>query len=426
MIPSEMIPGRHRLKLWTALALLAALCALAASCGRSRAQANANNKAANPSASPDPVVVTSAAAVVRSLPRYVEATGSLAGDEQTDVAPNVGGRVSSVSVDLGTYVRKGAPLVRLDPADAKLRLEQLQAQAQQAQSAVRQAEERIGLRAGRQFDVSRVAEVGAARAALDLAEKQLRRFDKLIESGDVSRAQYDQQRAQRDQLQQQYEAALAAARQNYAGIATARAAAAAAEAQVAQARKSIADTTIYAPISGYVSDRPADVGEYVTTASKIATIVRTNPLRLRIDIPEQYITLVRAGQTVAVTTSAYADRSFGGRVARISPGVTAASRTLTVEAEVENGEGLLKPGQFATVRIQLPQPEPAVLVPASAVRTEETTSHVFVLTNGRVEDRLVQLGRRDGELVEVKGVREGELVATSNLEQLKDGAPVRQ
>ncbi|MDQ3907677.1 MAG: efflux RND transporter periplasmic adaptor subunit [Acidobacteriota bacterium] len=421
-----MISRNHQLKLWTALALVFALAALAASCGRSRANTNANSAAANPNGPPEPVVVTSAAAIVRSLPRFIEATGSLAADEQTDVAPNVGGRVASVSVDLGTYVQKGAPLVRLDPADAKLRLEQLQAQAQQAQSAVRQAEERIGLRPGQQFDVNRVAEVGAAKAALDLAEKQLRRFDKLIESGDVSRAQYDQQKAQRDQLQQQYDAALAAARQNYAGIATARAAAAAAEAQVAQAKKSIADTTIYAPISGYVSDRPADVGEYVTTASKIATIVRTNPLRLRIDIPEQYITLVRPGQTVAVTTSAYSDRTFNGRIARISPNVTAASRTLTVEAEVENGEGLLKPGEFATVRIQLPTPEPAVLVPASAVLTEETTNHVFVLANGHVEDRLVQLGQRDGDLVEVSGVKEGELVATSNLEQLKDGAPVRQ
>ncbi len=422
-----MISRNHqRLKLCLALALLCALAAVAASCGRSNAKANANGNAANPNATPEPVVVTSAAAIVRQLPQFVEATGSLAPEEQTDVAPNVGGRVASVSVDLGTYVQKGSPLVRLDPQDAKLRLEQLQAQAQQAQSAVRQAEERIGLRPGQQFDVNRVAEVGAAKAALDLAEKQLRRFDKLIESGDVSRAQYDQQRAQRDQLQQQYDAALAAARQNYAGIATARAAAAAAEAQVAQARKSIADTTIYAPISGFVADRPADVGEYVTTASKIATIVRTNPLRLRIDIPEQYITLVRPGQTVAVTTSAYADRTFNGHVARISPNVTAASRTLTVEAEVDNGEGLLKPGEFATVRIQLPTPQPAVLVPASAVRTEETTSHVFVLNNGHVEDRLVQLGQRDGDLVEVKGVREGELVATSNLEQLKDGAPVRQ
>ncbi|MFL6229791.1 MAG: efflux RND transporter periplasmic adaptor subunit [Pyrinomonadaceae bacterium] len=419
--------SRSRLKLCLTFASLLALAALSVSCGRSRAQANANANAAGANATPEVVVVTSAAAIVRQLPRFIEATGSLAADEQTDVAPNVSGRVTSVGVDLGTYVQKGAVLVRLDPADAKLRLEQLQAQAQQAQAAVRQAEEKIGLRPGQQFDPTRVAEVGSAKAALDLAEKQLRRFDKLIESGDVSRAQYDQQRAQRDQLQQQYEAALAAARQNYAAIATARAAARAAEAQVAQASKSIADTTVYAPISGYVAERPADVGEYVTTASKIATIVRTNPLRLRIDIPEQYITLIRPGQTVAVTTSVHADRAFNGRVARISPNVTAASRTLTVEAEVENNESLLKPGEFATVRVQLPQPEPAVLVPARAVRTQETTNHVFVLVNGHAEDRLVQLGQTEGDLVEIKsGVREGELVATSNVEQLKDGATVQQ
>jgi membrane fusion protein (multidrug efflux system) len=150
-------------------------------------------------------------------------------------------------------------------------------------------------------------------------------------------------------------------------------------------------------------------------------------LRLRIDIPEQYITLVQSGQSVTVTTSAYADRTFAGRVARISPNVTSASRTLTVEAEVENGQGLLKPGQFATVRIQLPKPEAAVLIPASAVRTQEASSHVFVIHDGRAEDRVVQLGQVEGELVEVKtGLREGETVATSNLEQLKDGAVVRQ
>jgi multidrug efflux pump subunit AcrA (membrane-fusion protein) len=422
-----MIP-RKQIKFWAVAAALAALCLVAASCGRSRAQSNGNAKAADPNATPEPVVVTTAAAIVRELPRFIEATGSLAADEQTDVAPSVAGRVSAVGVDLGSYVQKGAVLVRLDPEDARLRLRQLEAQAQQARSSIAQAEARIGLRPGQSFDPTRVAEVQAARAALELAEKQLRRYERLIESGDVSRSSYDQQRAQRDQLQQQYEAALAAARQSYAGVQTARAAAAAAEAQVAQARKAIADATVYAPISGYVADRPADVGEYVTTASKIATLVRTNPLRLRIDIPEQSITLIRPGQSVSVTTSAYADRAFAGRVARISPNVTSASRTLTVEAEVENGQGLLKPGQFATVRIQLPKGEAAVLVPARAVRQDQTTARVYVVgREARVEERVVQLGQPDGELVEIKsGIREGELVATSGLEQLKDGAAVRQ
>lgn len=419
--------SRNQLKVWSVVALVLLLAAFTASCSRSKANANAKAAAADPNATPEAVVVTSAAAIRRDLPRFVEATGSLGADEQTDVAPNVGGRVSAVGVDLGSYVQKGAVLIRLDPADARLRLAQLEAQAQQALSAVRQAEARIGVRPGQAFDPTRVAEVRSAKAALDLAETQMRRYEKLIESGDVSRSSYDQQKGQLDQLRQQYEVALQAARQNYAAIQTARAGAAAAETQVAQARKGISDTTIYAPISGYVSERPADVGEYVTTSSKIATIVRTNPLRLRIDIPEQYLPLVRPGQSVSVTTSSYPDRAFAGRVARISPNVTAASRTLTVEAEVDNGGGLLKPGQFASVRMQLPNSEAAVLVPASAVRTQESTSHIFVLRDGRVEDRVVQPGQAEGDLVEIKlGVREGELVATSNLEQLKDGAAVRQ
>jgi multidrug efflux pump subunit AcrA (membrane-fusion protein) len=417
--------SRNKFTLPAFALLVLALSLLASGCGRSAESKNKQAAAAN--ATPEVVQVSTAAAITRELPRYTEATGSLAADEQTDVAPNVSGRVVAVGVDLGSYVQRGAVLVRLDDADARLRLTQLQAQAAQAQSAVRQAEARIGLRPNQAFDVTRVAEVGSARVALELAEKQLRRFERLIESGDVSRASYDQQRAQRDGLQQQYEAALSAARQNYAGIATARAAAGAAEAQVAQARKAIADTVVYAPISGYVADRPADVGEYLTPSSKVATIVRTNPLRLRIDIPEQLIGSISPGQGVSVLTSAYADRAFAGRIARISPNVTAASRTLTVEAQVENGEGLLKPGQFATVRISQPAGTPAVLIPARAVRTEQDTSRVFVVKDGRVQERVVQLGQVEGELVEVKsGIGTDELVATSGVEQLKDGAAVRQ
>jgi multidrug efflux pump subunit AcrA (membrane-fusion protein) len=404
---------------------LSALATLGAACGGSRAETNKKDGAeAQALASVD---VTTAAAVRRDLPRYIEATGSLAADEQTDVAPTVAGRVVEVGVDLGSYVQQGQVLVRLDAADARLRLEQLEAQLAQAQSAVRQAEERIGLRAGERFDPAGVAEVGAARATYELAEKQLRRYETLIESGDVSRSAYDQQKAQRDQLKQQYESALAQARQSFAGVQTARAAAVAAASQVEQAQKAVRDVVITSPISGFVSDRPADVGEYVSTSMKVATVVRTNPLRVRIDIPEQQIASVRPGQSVSASTSAYPDRAFAGRVVRISPSVSSQSRTLTVEAEVENPEGLLKPGQFATIRVLMTEIDPTILVPARAVRTDGTTSRVFVIKDDVAQERLVQLGQHDGELVEVKGnISADELVATSNLEQLSDGVMVKQ
>jgi len=418
--------ARNQLKLFAVALVLAVVSLFALACS-SKASPNKNEKAAGPQGAPPVIQVATAPAIRRQLPRFFEATGSLAADEQTDVAPAVAGKVVAIGVDLGSYVRRGAVLVRLDDRDARIRLEQAQAQVQQSQAQVRQGEARIGLRPGQDFDPERVAEVGVARVALLLAEKQLKRYERLIESGDVSSSTYDQQKAQRDQLQQQYEAALAQARQNYAAVETARAALASAQAQVDQVRKAIADAVVTAPISGSVVDRPADLGEYVTTSTKVATIARTSRLRVRIDIPEQALAAVRVGQNVSVNVSAYPDRAFSGRIARISPNVTAASRTMTVEADVENSGGLLKPGQFATVRIMEPQSEPAVLVPLRDIRTEAGASLVFVIKNGRAEQRPVQLGQAEGDLVEIKnGVAADELVATSNVEQLSDGVSILQ
>jgi RND family efflux transporter MFP subunit len=416
-------PGN--LKSVVLILLLVAVGAFIASCGGSKANVRKEETAAN--AQPVVVEVTTAAAIKRDLPRFFEATGSLAGDQQTDVAPQTAGKVVAVGVDIGSQVRRGQMLVRLDDAELKLRVDQAAAQVEQAKAAVRQAEEKIGLRPGQAFDPNRVAEVAAARVTLELAEKNLKRAEKLIESGDVSRSFYDEQRARRDQLKEQYEVALAQARQNFAGVDVARTNVANAQAQLALARKSLSYAVIPAPIDGYVSERTADLGEYVSPQQKVVTIVRTNPLRIRIDIPEQAISEVRVGQSVSITTSAWPDRNFSGRVARIAPNVSATSRTMTVEAEIENGSGALKPGQFATVRLLQERAEPAVLVPARAVVTDAGVSRVYVIKNGHAEQRLVQTGQTEGDLIEIKnGIAADDLVATSNMEQLSDGIAVKQ
>lgn len=408
-------------------ALAVALCGvllLAASCGGSKA--NVRTEASGP-AQPAAVEVTTATAIVRELPRFFEATGSLTGDEQTDVAPSIAGKVVLVAVDLGSFVRRGQTIVRLDDVDSKLRVEQARAQVDQAKASLRQAEEKVGIRPGQSFDINKLPEVSNARVALELAEKNFRRSEKLIESGDISRSVYDQQKAQRDQLKEQYESALSLARQNNAAVMTARANVANAESQLNLAVRSQSYANVYSPIDGYISERSADLGEYVSTTTKVATVVKINPLRVRIDIPEQAIPSVSVGQSVSVTTSAWPDKNFSGRVARISPNVTPTSRTLTVEAEIENRSGVLKPGQFATVRILQSRAAPATLVPSRAVRTESGVSRVFVIKDGKAQERQVQLGQTEGDLVEIKsGVAENEIVATSNVEQLSDGMAVKQ
>ena len=414
----------RNLKLAALALLLIAVAIFAAACGGSRANVRKDDGAAK---APEAVVVTTAAAIKRDLPRFFEATGSLAGDQQTDVAPQTSGKVVAVGVEIGSAVRRGQMLVKLDDVELKLRVDQAATQVEQAKAAVRQAEEKIGLRPGQAFDPNKVAEVAAARVALDLAEKNLRRAEKLIESGDVSRSFYDDARARRDQLKEQYDVQLAQARQNYAAVDVARTNVANANAQLALARKNLSYAIIPAPIDGYVAERTADLGEYVSPQQKVATLVRTNPLRIKIDIPEQAIPEVKVAQSVSVTTSAWPDKNFAGRVARIAPNVSATSRTLTVEAEIDNSGGALKPGQFATVRILQERAEPAVLVPSRAVVTEAGVSRVFVVKDGRVEQRIVQTGQTEGDLIEVKtGVAADELVATSGIERLTDGVAVKQ
>ena len=430
--------------------------AVFSACAGSRAASSQDNaNAANAAAAPPPVAVSVAPAVTRQLPEYFEATGSLISDAQSDVAPAIGGKVVAVNFDVGSYVQKGSVLVQLDDRDARIRLEQAQAQVAQAQSQVQQAranveqarsnvvqtQARLGLTPNQSFNVNNIAEVKTAKAALDLAQIQLQRNERLIESGDVSRSQYDQLKAQRDQAQAQYEAALNAANQNNAAIRTAQSAVESAQAvvtssqraveaaqtQIASANKAISDAVIYSPITGSVLERNADIGEFVSTTGKVATVVRTNPLRARIDVPEQSISNVRIGQPVSLNTSAYPDRQFSGTIARIIPGLNATSRTLTVEAEINNIDGLLKPGQFATVRILLPQNRTVVMVPVRAVRQEGTTNRVFVINNGRAEQRLVQIGQTENDLVETTGnLKPDEKVAVSNLELLADGVEVKQ
>lgn len=447
--------------------LITSLALFFAACGSSKAETNEANK----KAAPEAVQVTTANAVVRDMPGYFEATGTLGSDAQTDVAPTIAGKIVEVNFDVGSYVNKGDVLVRLDPQDARIRLEQAERQVEQARtqveqvkSTVKQAEAaveqakanmrqqqiRLGLTEGYNFDINKFSQVLSVRAQLELAEKELQRAQRLLESGDISRSIYDQRLANRNQLLGQLEEAKSNAAVAIKAIQVAMEAVKTAEAQVGiaranvntsqaayntslsgvdAARKAVNDTAIYAPISGYVSERVADLGEYTNPNApntKIATILRTSILRLRVDVPEQSIGLVQIGQGVSLKVSAYPDRNFAGTIVRMLPAVNTTSRTLTVEAEVESG-GLLKPGLFATARIAQSKAVPTILVPATAVRTDGGVVKVFVIQDGRAVEKLVQVGDTENDLIQIKqGLTENEKVAVSNVDQLYDGVSVKQ
>ncbi len=397
-------------------------------------------------------------ATILPIPTYIEATGNLTSDAQTDVAPAVAGKIVEVNFDIGSYVSQGSVLLRLDSRDAMIRLEQARAQVEQQRQAVQQAEAnaeqglanlrqtqaRLGVKDGETFQIKDFSQVKTFSAQLDLAERELRRAERLLESGDVSKSLYDQRKSQRDAIIGQLDearsnaavairaidTARAAYESSRSAVGVARAALGSVQTQVAAAQKAVSDTSVLAPISGYIAERTADVGEYIspsTPNSKIATIVRTSTLRVRIDISEQDIAKVATGQGVSVQTTAWPERKFAGVVVRISPSLNATARTLTVEAEIQNVDGLLKPGQFATVRITQSKPEPAVMIPVRAVKTVGDTNSVFVVKDGIAREQFVQLGLLENDIIQIKsGVVEGDAVVTSDLTQLTDGVFVRQ
>jgi RND family efflux transporter MFP subunit len=194
---------------------------------------------------------------------------------------------------------------------------------------------------------------------------------------------------------------------------------------VVLARKALADTVVRAPFAGVVGERLVSVGDYVTRGTKVASVLRTSPLRVQLTVPEQYSAEVAVGRSVSFEVDASPGKKFTGQVRYVSPALEASSRTLVVEAVVPNDAGALKPGSFATALIEQANQSPGILIPAAAVRTVAGTSRVFVVSGDKVEERLVTIGQLVGDLVEVtSGLEAGDTVATSNVAQLTDGSRV--
>ena len=357
------------------------------------------------------VTVSSTAAVERPIRRFLEVTGTLAAQEEAEVAAEVQGRVIATPVERGTRVADGDPLIRIASAE-------MEAQAAEAEANAAQIVGRLGLADGSEFTVERVPEVANARANLDLAQGDFERAQMLFERKLLSKADFDQRTAQAEVARRQYDIARNGALQQYQALLAARA-------RVSLAKKALADTVVRSPFSGVVGQRLVSVGDYVARGTKVASVMRTNPLRVNLTVPEQYSAEVAVGRPVSLEVDAAPGQHFEGQVRYVSPALQADSRTLVVEALVPNDSGMLKPGSFATARVEQASERPGILVPTAAVRTVSGTSRVYVVAGERAEERIVTVGQTVDDLVEITtGLKAGESVATSNVEKLSDGAHV--
>jgi RND family efflux transporter MFP subunit len=319
--------------------------------------------------------VQTAAVAELPVPEYITLTGSLRADQESNIAADANGKVLQVLVERGQEVKGGQVVATLDARAASLSASAAQAQARLAQS------------------------------QLEQARRECDRVKKLLETGAISQAEFDQQTSQC--TVQQWSSA-------------------AAEAQQASATKLLGDTHIRAPFDGIIGERLVNVGQYVEPSTRVASIYDPDPLRLAVTVPEASLAAIHEGMPVAFTVAAFPNDSFTGSVKFISPNVRETSRDLVVEAIVPNKDGRLRPGMFAVARIQTGE-RPYPVVPTAALARDETETRVFVVGPGHeVQEHLVQLGEsKDGFVAVLNGVKTGDSVVLQPGPDVHDGARVQ-
>ena len=381
------------------------LAALASGCGKEQ-PIQAKQDAA-------PVSVRASKVSAREVRRIVQSVGTLFPFDETIVSAEIEGRVVGLNADLGDSVQKGQVLVRISDEEQRYLVAQTEAQ-------LRMATERVGLKNENDKieDIREASEVRRAQADLFEAEQRFKRVRSLVDQGIGSQAELDQAQARFRSAQAAYDQSINQARNLLQEIERYRAA-------LDLQKKKLRDTTVYAPFAGKVKERQVTPGQFVRPNSPLFTIVKTDPIRLRLEIPERLAPWIKTGQMAEVTMEAYEDRKFNGKIWRISPTVDQTKRTFVVEALIDNPGGELKPGSYARASLPTNKVERITLAPSRAVAYILGSNKAFVVENGVIEAREVKIGDRFEQDVEIiEGLQEGETVAVSQLNRLDSGTKV--
>ena len=311
----------------------------------------------------------------RALTESVRLSGSVSPMEQSAVKAEVAARLAEVPVREGQAVRRGEVLARFETVELAARLNEKQANLE------------------------------GARAQLVLAEKTLAKNRTLNRNNIVSDTSLDQaessfgfQRAQVDAL----------------------------AAQVELARKALRDAVVVSPIDGMVAARSVNPGENLAVNAAMFTIVDLSRVEVEATVPAEQVARLAVGQNARLRVEGFGEREFAGRVARINPMARVGSRAIPVYVTVDNRDGALRGGMFASGEVLVAEASGAIAVPPVAIRHDDQGDFVLVIADGRTVrrpvTRVAQWAR--GDLVQVEGLAPGDRVVTGNLPGLTAGRAV--
>jgi membrane fusion protein (multidrug efflux system) len=316
--------------------------------------------------------VETAPVAEQEVPKLLSLTGVLSSNERTDLAANASGRVVRTFVERGDHVVQGAILAQLDARSAALS----RAEAE--------------------------ANVASATEQLKGQRADCQRYVSLLAKGAITQQEFDRQTT---------------------NCQTQAASEEAAKVRAAQAGQNVTDSAIRAPFAGVIAERFVHVGDYVHPDTRVVTLLVDDPLRLELTVPEPSVGSVHPGLVVTFETVSLPGRTFDAVIKFMGGEIREATRDLVVEAVTDNKDHALLPGMFVTAKLPVGKVQSAV-VPARAIVRKDETDSVFVVVDGHLEERIVQLGPKVGDLVAVAdGVKKGEPVVVSPPPGAADGVP---
>ncbi len=312
--------------------------------------------------------------VQKPLKPFIESIGTLNPFEEVTVSAEIEGVIRSVKVEEGSQVSKGMLLAAIDDSDYSL-------EVKRADAVFKQAE-----------------------ATLENTRLEFKRKDVLYKEELVTKQQYDDVTTRLSLAEAEVERA---------------------KASLSLARLKLSKTKITSPLACVIKEKRVSAGDFVRNGTPLFIIIQPNPLKLRFTVPEKDVGRLRVNQEVMLRVDGFAEAEFKGRVNIVFPNVEEKTRTLQVEALVPNNNGLLKPGLFAKVILYTSGERDTIVVPVTALLYEGEKVRVFVTEGDRAKERVVKLGSKYGEFMEIiEGVKTGEKVVFMGQQNLSDGAKV--
>ena len=349
---------------WAAICFMAAALLLPAGCQKNEAKV-AEEKTVNVRVQP---------VQLQSIRPKIESIGTLNAFEEIIISSRVDGILSASNVKEGTPVARGTVLALVDDTDYRL-------EVKRDEAALKQAE-----------------------ATLANSRQEFKRKEALLKEELVTRQQFDDISTR---------------------VALADADVDRAKAALSLAREKLAKTRIISPLNAIVKEKKVSQGDYMRNGTALFTLIQVDPIKLNFTVPEREIGKLRTGQQVQFSLEPLPGKTFSGTVKTIYPSLEEKTRTLQVEALVNNRDKLLRPGSFAKVTLFTGEARDSVLVPITSLLYDDSRVKVFTVQGERASEQFVKTGAKYGEMMEItEGLKGGETIVTAGQQNLAEGVKV--